>query len=79
MDVKDDAQLREIFDIFDGDGNQHLDIAELNIVMRSLGERPSKLELTDLLDHKETRETPVVAEDVTSHPVLVSHPVHQLC
>jgi len=39
------AELREVFALFDADGNGSLDVKELGVVMRSLGLSPTEFEL----------------------------------
>lgn len=43
------AELREVFSLFDDDGNGSLDPGELRIVMRSVGLTPTDKEITDMI------------------------------
>ncbi|CAE8605435.1 unnamed protein product, partial [Polarella glacialis] len=44
------AELREVFSLFDDDGNGSLDAAELTVVMRTVGLTPSKQEVHNMID-----------------------------
>ena len=44
-----DAVLSALFDIFDKDGNQHIDHKELATVLRSLGQNPTDQEVNTMI------------------------------
>ncbi|KAI4739537.1 putative calmodulin [Aureobasidium sp. EXF-12298] len=43
-------ELKEVFNVFDKDGNDNITVDELGEVMRSLGQEPSQTELEDILN-----------------------------
>lgn len=47
-------EYREAFNIFDRDGDGHLTVKELGIVMRSLGQNPSVQELEEMVAEVDT-------------------------
>lgn len=51
-DLSDDkiAEYKEAFALFDKDGNGHVTVKELGIVMRSLGQNPTEAELQAMID-----------------------------
>ena len=43
------AEFREAFDIFDQDGDGHINVKDFGTVMRSLGFNPSEADIKDMI------------------------------
>ncbi|KAL4787322.1 hypothetical protein BJX76DRAFT_318883 [Aspergillus varians] len=57
------AQFREVFAVFDKDGNGEITAQELGEVMRSLGQNPTDTELQDIVDELDVDRTGTIDFD----------------
>ncbi|KAL4940770.1 hypothetical protein BDV06DRAFT_213222 [Aspergillus oleicola] len=63
-------QYREVFSVFDKDGNGDIDAHELGEVMRSLGQAPTEEELQDIIDELDVDRTGTI--DFNEFLILMS-------
>ncbi|KAL4966327.1 uncharacterized protein BDV14DRAFT_171428 [Aspergillus stella-maris] len=66
-------QFREVFSVFDKDGNGDIDAQELGEVMRSLGQAPTDAELQDIIDELDVDRTGTI--DFEEFLILMSRKV----